>query len=114
MAFCVSGWFPGRLALPGGLGGAGAGLVAVGRVVGQGGPAARLARGLRRRLRVFGGCPAAARRALSCCRVFQAARMRWLRTMSSTVADSIRGARPMRRHQPRLMSLVAGSLAVAK
>ena len=28
--------------------------------------------------------------------------------------NSMRGARPMRRHQPRLMSLVAGSLAVAK
>jgi hypothetical protein len=40
--------------------------------------------------------------------------MRWLRTMSSVVVNTISGAGPMRRHQPRLMSLVAGSLAVAK
>jgi len=40
--------------------------------------------------------------------------MRWLRTMSSTVVDSISGVRPIRRHQPRLMSLLAGSLVVAK
>jgi len=40
--------------------------------------------------------------------------MRWLRTISSVVVSSISGARPMRRHQLRVMSLVAGSLAVAK
>jgi hypothetical protein len=56
----------------------------------------------------FGGRPLAARRWVSCCRAFQAARMRWLRTMSRVVMHSIRGVRPMRRHQPRLMSLVAG------
>ena len=92
---------------------AGAGLVVV-AVAGQGGPAASPARVLRRRLRVFGGSPAAARRWVSSCRAFQAARMRWLRTTSSTVVNSIRGAGPIRRHQPRVMSLVAGSLAVAK
>src|SRR5579859_1423745 len=81
---------------------------------GQGGTAASPARVLRRFLRVFGGSPAAARRVLSCCRVFQAARMGWLRTMSRVVVNSISGVRPMRRHQPRVMSLVAGSLAVAK
>src|SRR2546429_8305084 len=81
---------------------------------GQGGPAARLARGLRRRLRVFGGSPAAARRALSCCRAVQAARMRWLRTMSSTVGDSIRGASPIRRHQPRAVAVGAGAFAGAE
>ena len=45
-------------------------------VAGQGGPAASRARVLRRRLRVFGGSPAAARRWLSSCRAVQAARMR--------------------------------------
>ena len=39
---------------------------------------------------------------------------RWLRAISRVVANSIRGVRPVRRHQWRLMSLVAGSLAVAK
>ena len=61
-----------------------------------------------------GGRPWAAQRAFSCCRAFQAARMRWLRVISRVVVNSISGAGPMRRHQPRLMSLVAGSLAVAK
>jgi len=56
----------------------------------------------------------AARRWLSSCRAVQACRMRWLRTTSSTAVNSIRGARPVRRHQPRAMSLAAGSLAVAK
>jgi hypothetical protein len=56
----------------------------------------------------------AVRRSFSCCRAFQAARMRWLRTTSKVAVNSISGARPMSRHQPRLMSLVAGSLAVAK
>src|SRR5580658_9632830 len=83
-------------------------------VAGYGGAVVRSCRVVRRRLRVFGGSPAAARRALSSCRAFQACRMRWLRTMSSVVVSSMRGVRPMRRHQPRLMSLVAGSLAVAK
>ncbi len=45
------------------------------------GGAARLAKVLRRRLRVFGGSPAAARRAFSASRVFQEPRMRWLRTI---------------------------------
>lgn len=36
----------------------------------------------RRRLRVFGGRPLAARRVFSSCRAFQACRMRWLRTTS--------------------------------
>jgi len=48
---------------------------------------------LRRRLRVFGGSPAAARRVFSSCRVFQAVRIRWLRTMSRQVTVSMRGAR---------------------
>jgi hypothetical protein len=39
--------------------------------------------------------------------------MRWLRTMSITAVNSVRGAGPIRRHQPRAMSLLAGSLAVA-
>jgi hypothetical protein len=69
---------------------------------------------LRRRLRVLGGSPAAARRVFSARLACQAARMRWLRTMSRVTADNVSGVRPMRRHQPRLMVLVAGSLAVAK
>src|SRR5690349_21628513 len=79
-----------------------------------GGVAASMVRVLRRRRRVLGGRPWAARRAVSCCRVLQAARMRWLRAISRVVVNSMRGARPMRRHQPRAMVLVAGSLAVAK
>jgi hypothetical protein len=85
---------------------AGAGLV-VGAGVSQGGPAARV---LRRRLRVFGGSPLAARW-VSSCRAFQARRMRRFRTMSRVAVNSVRGARPVRRHQPRVMSLLAGSLA---
>ena len=69
---------------------------------------------VRRRRRVLGGRPLAARRWFSPCRVFQAARMRWLRAMSSAVVNSIRGVGPIRRHQPRAIVLVAGSLAVAK
>jgi hypothetical protein len=67
-------------------------------VAGQGGPAARSARVLRRRLRVFGGSPAA-RRWLSSYRAVQACRMRWLRTISKVAVNSISDARPMRRHQ---------------
>ena len=37
---------------------------------------------LRRRFRVLGGSPAAARRVFSACPASQAARTRWLRTMS--------------------------------
>jgi len=51
---------------------------------------------------------------VSSCRVFRAVRMRWLRTTSKAVTNSIRGASPVRRHQPRAMVLAAGSLAVAK
>ena len=84
--------FAGVLAPGFGAGGAGAaaGLVVV-AVGGQGGPVARPARVLRRR-RVFGGRPLAARRWSSSCRVFQAVRIRWLRTMSRVVVNSMRGA----------------------
>ena len=102
-----------RLVVAGVLVVTGAGFV-VAAVAGQGGPGARPARVLRRRLRVFGGSPAAARRWVSSCRAVQARRMRWLRAISKVAVNSIRGVRPIRRHQPRLMSLVAGSLAVAK
>ncbi len=81
----------------------------------HGGAAARLARVVRlRRRRVLGGRPWEARRALWSCRAFQAVMMRWLQTMSRVVVNSISGARPMRRHQPRPVSLLVGSLAVAK
>ena len=96
----------GRLVLRGGDDGAGG-------ICCQGGAAVAAAGVLRRRLRVLGGRPLPARCWFSSCRVFQAARMRWLRTASSVVTKSIRGVRPVRRHQPRLMSLLAGSLAVA-
>src|SRR5690242_17025254 len=90
--------------------------VCAGRAGVYGGPVAVVSavRVLRRRRRVFGGRPWAARRSLSSCLAFQACRIRWLRTISRAVVNSMRGARLIRRHQPRLMSLVAGSLAVAK
>jgi hypothetical protein len=81
---------------------------------GYGGPAARLARVWRRRLRVFGGSPAAARRALSAWRASKAVRMRWLRMASRQASQSVIGVRPVRRHQPRAMLVVAGSLMVEK
>jgi hypothetical protein len=43
-----------------------------------------------------------------------AARIRWLRSASRHVVMSSSGVRPIRRHQPREMSLLAGSLMVAK
>ena len=58
--------------------------------------------------------PAAARRALSSWRAVQAVRMRWLRTVSRQVSQSMSGVRPISRVQPRVMLLLAGSLAVAK
>ena len=76
--------------------------------------AVRLAMVLRRRRRVLGGSPAAARRALSSWRAVQAVRMRWLRTTSRQASQRVSGVRPMRRHQPRAMLLLAGSLAVEK
>ena len=82
---------------------------------GYGGPVARLAGVLRRRrLRVRGGSPAAARRAVSAWRVSQAVRMRWLRTVSRQASHSASGVRPVMRHQPRAMLVVAGSLMVEK
>jgi len=48
------------------------------------------------------------------CRAVQAVRMRWLRVMSSVAVKSVSAVSPGRRHQPRVMSLVAGSLAVEK
>src|SRR6266545_395989 len=76
--------------------------------------AAWLASVLRRRWRVFGGRPAAARRVSWSWRVSNAVRMRWLRTASRQAANSAIGVSPMSRHQPRLMSLLAGSLTVEK
>src|SRR5580700_6431227 len=76
--------------------------------------AARLVRVLRRRRRVLGGRPAAARWASSAWRACQAVRIRWLRTASRQASQSVTGVRPMSRVQPRAMLLVAGSLAVAK
>jgi hypothetical protein len=82
---------------------------------GQGGAAARLARVVRRRrFLVLGGSPAAARRALSAWRLVNASRMRWLRTTSAQASHRWSGVRPVRRHQPRLMLLLAVSLIVAK
>ena len=75
---------------------------------------ARSVRVLRRRRRVLGGRPAAARRALSAWRASQAVRIRWLRTTSRQASQSISGVRPISRVQPRAMLLLAGSLAVEK
>src|SRR5262249_32910377 len=71
--------------------------------------AARVARVLRRRRRVLGGRPAAARRASSAWRASQAVRMRWLRTASRQASQSISGARPIRRGQPRAVVVLAGA-----
>src|SRR6266536_2854140 len=60
----------------------------------------------------YGG--AAARRVSWSWRVSNAVRMRWLRTASRQAANSAIGVSPMSRHQPRLMSLLAGSLTVEK
>ena len=109
LGFCLA--CEGMLAPPCGAGDRGGG---AGEGGCRGGAAADMAGFLRRRRRVFGGRPLAARRPFSSWRAFQAARMRWLRTASSAVVNSMSGARPVRRHQPRLMVLVAGSLAVAK
>ena len=77
------------------------------------GPAASWARLVRRRLRVRGGRPAAARRALSVWRAWWAVRMRWLRMTSRQASHSVSGVRPVSRHQPRAMLLLAVSLMVA-
>src|ERR1035438_4209538 len=74
----------------------------------------RLARVLRRRLRILGGRPAAARLLLSAWRMSQALRMRWLRTPRRQASHSASGVTPVRRHQPRAMLVVAGSLMVEK
>jgi site-specific recombinase XerD len=73
--------------------------------------AASVVRVLRRRRRVFGGRPLAARRWFSSCRAFQAARMRWLRTMSRVVMHRIRGTPQSRRRgpKPRLVPLINGA-----
>jgi len=68
----------------------------------------------RRRFRVFGGSPAAARRAASAWRVSQAVRMRWLRTASRQASHRVSEVTPVRRHQPRAMLVVAVSLMVEK
>jgi hypothetical protein len=81
---------------------------------GYGGAAARLARVVRRRRRVLGGSPAAARWVSRAWRAVQAVMIRWLRTMSRVAVSKVVAVRPMRRHQPREMSLLAGSLAVEK
>ncbi len=76
------------------------------------GGAARLASVARRRRRVLGGSPVAARWASRAWRAVQAAMIRWLRTTSRLAVNKVIAVRLMRRHQPWLMSLVAGSLAV--
>ena len=67
-----------------------------------------------RRFLVFGGSPAAARRAAPAWRVSQAARMRWLRTVSGQASRRASGVTPVRRHQPRAMLVAAVSLMVGK
>ena len=81
---------------------------------GYGGAAGGAVSAARRLLRVFGGMPAAARRSFSACRWWWAVRMRWLRTARAQASQSMVGARPMSRHQPRAMLVVAGSLMVEK
>src|SRR5450755_1067624 len=81
---------------------------------GYGGAAVRLVSVVRRRRRVLGGSPAAIRWVLWFWRVIQAVMIRWLRTMSRLAVNRVIAVRPVRRHQPREMSLLAGSLAVEK
>src|ERR1700678_1432121 len=66
----------------------------------------------RRRLRRLGGSPAAARRACALWRSAYASSTRRLRTTKQQVTNTNNGARPIRRQQPREMSLLAGSLMV--
>ena len=66
----------------------------------------------RRRRRCLGGSPAAARRACSAWRASKASRMRRLRTTRQQLTNKKMGASPITRHQPREMSLVAGSFMV--
>ena len=40
--------------------------------------------------------------------------MRWLRMVSRQASHRVSGVRPVRRHQPRVMLVVAGSLMVEK
>jgi hypothetical protein len=71
--------------------------------------AVRLARVVfRRRLRVLGGSPAAARRWLSAWRAFQAVRIRWLRTACRQASQNASGVRPM--SQPAAGDGVAGGV----
>src|SRR5258708_32678665 len=72
-----------------------------------GGTAASVVRVVRRRRLVLGGSPAAARRAVSAWRGFQAARVRWVRGASRQARPSGGGGRPLSPHQPRLMVLLA-------
>src|SRR5215472_723679 len=82
---------------------------------GYGGAAGGAAGVVRRLVRVFGGGrPAAARRAMAAWRASNAARMRWLRAVRAQASQSVSGVRPVRRHQPRAMLVVAVSLMVEK
>ena len=74
----------------------------------------RLASVVRRRRRVLGGSPFAARWTSQAWRASQASRMRWLRAMSRVAVNKVIAVRPIRRHQPREMSLLDGSLVVEK
>ena len=67
----------------------------------------------RRRFLVLGGGPAAARLLLSVWRVVQVVRIRWLRAASRHAIQRASGVRPVSRHQPRAMLVVAVSLMVA-
>src|SRR5712691_12607228 len=85
-----------------------------GWLAGYGGAVVRLASVVRRLRRVLGGSPAAARWASRAWRASPASMMRWLRTMGRVAVNKVIAVRPIRRHQPREMSLLAGSLAVEK
>ena len=75
--------------------------------------AAKSAIVVRRRRRVRGASPWARRRWSSAWRLAKEAKMRSLRTTKRHVSMSVIEVSPMRRHQPREMSLEAGSLTVA-
>ena len=91
-------------------GGDGRGLLLA--VAGQGGPAARPARVLRRRLRVFGGRPTAARRWFSSCRAVQAVRVLRRRRHGAgptPAAPAPNAASPPPRTPPATTSPAAGA-----
>jgi hypothetical protein len=73
---------------------------------------ARLVMVLRLRRRLRGGLPIAARRAFWVARAVKASAILRLRAAVVAARNKVMAVRPLRRHQPRSMLLLAGSLRV--